>query len=221
MLLVRKGKTLDSFAKLTTRHVGLTLHFLTLLMLLWGGIEVEAASNPRLTSPASHLGPSADSPIFLAVHGQIGGAFEFDSGVFGYGTELVFRPGAAANFLSFLYNWNAGICLQVDYLNVSDNESILSGDFIVRRYLQPMRDPGNRDSTFFGAGFGASRVILPPGSSGAQNKYWSLLVEAGREWTVKDKYLMWLKAQYRHYDHSGYNYSNWTLQVGAGIPLPW
>jgi len=181
----------------------------------------EAATNPRLTPPGSHLGPSSDSPIFLAVHGQIGKAFDFDSENFGYGAELVFRPGSAANFLSFLYGWNAGMCWQIDYLKVDERESILSGDCIVRKYLQDIKDPNISGSTFFGVGFGASRVILPDGSSGAKNKYWSLLLETGREWTIKDKYLFWLKAQYRHYDYSGFNYSNWTLQMGAGIPLPW
>ena len=202
----------------------LWLTALPLLMLMWliaGTAEVEAATNPRLTPPQSHLGPSADSPIFLGVHGQIGGAFEFESGVPGYGTELIFRPGAAVDFLSFLYNWNAGICMQIDYQMVSENESILSGDFIIRKYLQDMRDSKTKSSAFAGLGMGASKVVLPPGASGAEYKYWSWLAEAGREWTVKEKYLLWLKAQYRHYDRSGYNYSHWTLQVGAGIPLPW
>lgn len=181
----------------------------------------QAATNSRLTPPKSHLGSSADSPVFLAVHGQIGGALEFDSEFAGYGTELLFRPGAAADFLSFLYNWNTGMCWQIDYQNVSPNESILSGDFILRKYIQEMRDPKVKDSFFLGAGFGASRIIPPAGSGSVKNKYWSWVVEAGREWTIKESYLFWLKGQYRHYDYDGFNYSNWTFQMGAGIPLPW
>ncbi len=180
-----------------------------------------AGTNPRLTPPQSHLGPSPDALSFLAAHVAMGSAFEFESGKLGYGLELVFHPGAAANFLSFLYNWNAGLCMQIDYQNVSENESILSGDFIIRKYLQDMRDPKASSAPFMGFGIGASRVGLPPGSAGAKNSYWSAVGELGKEWTVNRKYLFWVKGQVRYYNYSGYNYSNWAVQVGAGIPVPW
>lgn len=197
------------------------LPMLMILVLLAGSLEVEAATNPRLTPPQSNLGPSADTPSFLAVHGQLGHASEYDSGMIGYGAELVFRPGAAVDFLSFLYNWNAGLCMQIDYQKVTEKEAILSGDFIIRKYLKDMRDPKSSGSTFVGLGIGASRVDLPPGFSGAKNKYWSLVAEAGKEWTLKKKYLMWVKGQYRYYDYSGINFSYLAVQAGVGIPIPW
>lgn len=204
-----------------TRRAGSILGAVTLMMLLFGTVWGQGTANSRLTPPRSHLGPSNDSPIYLGFHAQVGGASEFDSGLLGYGSELVFRPGAAADFLSFLYSWNAGLCMQIDYQNVSDNESILSGDFIVRKYVTDMRDPLNTKSAFFGVGFGASRVILPPGSAGSKNKFWSLVGEVGHEWTVGEKWLFWVKGQYRYYNYSGYNYSYWAMQTGVGIPLPW
>jgi len=190
-------------------------------ILLWGTAEAEVGTNSRLTPPQSYLGPSADAHSFLAVHGEIGSAFEFESGKLGYGAELIFRPGSAVNFLSFLYNWNAGLCMQIDYQTVSDNESILSGDFIVRKYLADMRDPKSSAAPFVGLGIGASRVDLPSGSGDAKNSYWSLVGEVGHEWTPAGKYIFWVKGQYRYYNYSGYNYSHWAVQVGVGIPVPW
>lgn len=217
----RKGNFLNTHGNFRLQWISAGAALLFTFCLFAGVSDVEASTNPRLKAPKSHLGPTADSPIFLAVHGQVGGAFEFDTNQLGGGCDLVFRPGAASNFLPVLYNWNAGLCMQIDYQKVSEDESILSGDFIIRKYLEDMRDPKNTASTFAGLGFGASRVVLPPGSSGAGNKYWSFLAEVGREWTVRETYLFVIKAQYRHYDYSGYNYSNWAFQVGVGIPLPW
>ena len=197
------------------------LPLLLVIVLMTGAMEAWAATNPRLKMPQSHLGPSADTPIFLAIHGQVGSALEYESGVFGYGADLLFRPGAAVDFLSFLYNWNAGVCMQIDYQNITDSETILSADFIVRKYLEDMRDPKGLSSPFLGLGFGASRVEFPAGISGSSNKYWSLVAEAGLEKTLKEKYLIWIKGQYRYYDHSDVNFSNLVLQVGMGIPLPW
>ncbi len=212
---------MDPYQNFKFQLVMAVLPLLMMVLLIAGAQDAEASSNPRLAPPQSNLGPSPDTPMFIAVHAQLGGAAEFESGLLGYGAELVFRPGAAVNFLSFLYNWNAGLCMQIDYQNVSENESILSGDFIVRKYLQDMRDPKSSGSTFAGLGVGASRVDLPPGSSGAKNSYWSLVGEVGREWTLNKKYIMWLKGQYRYYDYSGYNYSCWAIQAGVGIPVPW
>ncbi len=178
-----------------------------------------AATNDRLSRPKSHLGPSLDSPIFLGLYGQGGLAFDYDVGVLGGGAFILFRPGSAADFMNFLYNWNTGFIIQADYLPVSDEDQyILSADAVFRKYFQDMRDPAALGSTFVGLGFGASKVQV---TANSRQKYWSLLAEAGREWTLKEKYVMWVKLQYRHYNHGGYNYSNMTFQVGAGIPLPW
>ncbi len=194
---------------------------LVLLGLLAGSSPGIAGSNSRLASPRSHLGPSPDSSVFLGGFGQLGGGFDYEAGLPGYGAILLFRPGAAANFLPFLYSWNTGVGLQIDYQEIDQEQDILSADLVFRKYFQEIEDPSTGGSTFLGLGIGASRVRLPSGLGGAGNKYWSWLAEAGREWPLKTKYLLWVKAQYRHYDFGGANYSNWTLQAGAGIPLPW
>ncbi len=195
---------------------------LALLVFGWllGSVSASlAADNDRLSRPRSHLGASPDSPVFLGLYGQVGSAFEYDAGLPGGGAFILFRPGAAADFFNFLYHWNTGFILQADYLPVADDDRyILSADGVFRKYFQDMREPDASGSTFLGLGIGASKVQL---STSTRQKYWSWLAEAGHEWTLRDKYVFWIKAQYRHYSHGGYNYSNLTVQLGAGIPLPW
>jgi len=187
--------------------------------LLGSVVSSEAATNDRLSKPQSQLGSSLDSPVFLGLYGQIGTAFDYESGLPGGGAFILFRPGSASNFFNFLYNWNTGFIIQADYLPVSgDDQYILSADAVFRKYFQDMRDPDALGSTFFGLGIGASKAQI---SSSYRQKYWSWLAEVGREWTLKEKYVFWIKGQYRHYNHGGFNYSNATIQVGAGIPLPW
>ena len=129
-----------------------------------------ADTSQRLTPPKTNLGPSGNAPIFLGVHGQVGKAFDFETEQIGYGAELVFRPGSAADFLSFLYNWNAGMCWQIDYQKISETMSIFSGDCLVRKYVEDMRDEYVSTSAFFGMGFGASRVSFPVGTAGSNTK---------------------------------------------------
>jgi hypothetical protein len=216
-----KGTDLYSKRIFFQRRLLATWALIAICCLVFGVKVASADTNDRLSRPGSHLGPSPDSPIFLGVFAQIGGGLDYDMGLPGYGTVLLFRPGAAADFLPFLYRWNSGLCLQIDFQEIAENQDILSGDLIFRKYLQEITDPESPGSFFLGAGIGASRVHLPAGSSGAGNKYWSWLLETGREWPLKQKYVFWVKGQYRHYDFSGFDYSNLTLQVGLGMPLPW
>ena len=195
------------------------LGLLVFVLLLGTEASVEGATNNRLSMPPSQLGGSPDTPIFLGLYGQAGVAFDYDSGLPGGGLFVLFRPGASVNFLDFLYNWNSGLILQADYLPVSDKDQyLLSADIVFRKYFQDMRKPDAKGSTFVGLGFGASKAQL---NAKSRDKYWSWLAEVGREWTVKQKYVFWVKGQYRHYSHGAINYSNMALQLGMGIPLPW
>jgi len=205
----------DSFGYMMKTFVSL----LVCLALLTPVASVEAATNSRLSMPPSQLGGSPDSPIFLGLYGQAGVAFDYDSGLPGGGVFVLFRPGAATHFLDFLYNWNSGLIIQADYLPISDNDQyLLSADVVFRKYFKEMREVDSPGSTFVGFGFGASKAQL---NDSSRQKGWSWLAEAGREWTVKPKYVFWVKGQYRHYSHGTVDYSNMTLQLGFGIPLPW
>jgi hypothetical protein len=178
-------------------------------------------TSERLEPPRSTLGQPFDAPAFLAVYGQLGGGFKFEQGQLGCGTLLVFRPGQANRFFNFLYDWNSSLVCQIDYQKVAADLRILSGDLIIRRYFQDMRDPATRFAPFLGAGIGASDVVLPPGAGKSRDRYWSGLIEFGQEWNLQGGNLLFVKGQLRYYDHGGYNYSTWSFQVGAGIPVPW
>jgi hypothetical protein len=178
-------------------------------------------TSKRLERPRSALGQPFDAPMFLGAYGQFGGSTSYDMGQPGYGLQFMFRPGRAVNFLSFLYDWNSSLVLQADYQRVTDTTRILSADGIIRRYTHDMRDPNTTHSPFLGVGIGASDIIPPAGSGRVADKYWSLLLEAGQEWNFRREYLLFVKFQFRYYDHASFNYSNFTLQAGAGLPLPW
>ena len=178
-------------------------------------------TSKRLEPPRSTLGQPFDAPAFLAVYGQLGGGLEFEQGQLGCGTLLVFRPGQANRFFNFLYDWNSALVCQIDYQKVAADLRILSGDLVIRRYFQDMRDPATKVAPFLGAGIGASDVVLPPGAGKSRDRYWSGLIEFGQEWNLRGGNLLFVKGQFRYYDHGGYNYSTWSFQVGAGIPVPW
>ncbi len=201
--------------------------FMGFLLLLLAGFLCTVTANPaaakpnkRLQPPSSFLGPDGKGDIYVGGFLQGGGAFKYDTVHSGYGGQLIFRPSAAADFLPFLYNWNCGGVLQIENQTLGPNMGLLSADGILRRYTDDVRNPENTGSTFVGVGVGATRVDPPAGYRGSSVKYWSVLLEAGREWQVRREYLLWVRAQYRHYNWAGVDYRNWTLQVGAGMPWP-
>lgn len=224
-LICRKGVPLPfSFPPLNRTLVRALSWGLITVFFFWPDVVPAGVSN-RLSPPRSHLGGSGNSPVFLGCFGQLGGAFDYDGGQRGGGGFILFRPGAAADFLPALYNWNTALLVQGEYQPVGTDQSLLSADLVARKYFQNMRQTGNQTtsfhSTFVGLGVGASRAMLPPGAGATRQKYWSWLVEMGGEWSLGRRYVIWLKGQYRHYDHGGFNYSGAAIQVGAGLPLPW
>jgi hypothetical protein len=199
---------------------GLFLISLTLAqpVLAWNP-DLEAS--PRLAPPRATLGQPFAAPVFLGAYGQLGGGFDHDQGQPGGGAIILFRPGSAVYFLDFLYDWNCSLVLQADYQKVSADSRILSGDLILRRHWRDMRSQETRVSPFLGAGIGGSEVTLPPGTGSSADQYWSLVVEFGQEWIHRQDYLVFVKGQLRHYSYGGQDFSTWSFQVGAGIPLPW
>lgn len=207
----------DVLLALSKSHLKLLMLVLTLLV----GTGAQATlDNDRLSVPGSHLGGSPDSPIFVGLFGQVGGTSEYGTGEFGGGATFVFRPGAADRFLPFLYRWNTSFVLQGDYQNIGPEQTLLSADVIFRRYIDDMRAPDAPGSFFWGLGMGASRAELPLGAGTSRIKNWSGLLEVGREWTIQKRYLVWVRGQYRYFEKSGFDYSGWTIQAGAGIPWP-
>jgi len=181
----------------------------------------EWGKSGRLSRPGSSLGEPFVAPIFFGAHLALGGAFQYDQGNTRYGLEFIIRPGGAVKYFDFLYRRNIGVVLQADYLNVDDTRRILSGDFILRKYYSDMRYPQGKSSLFVGLGLGGSEILLAPPEGSGVDKYWSVVVEGGYEWLFQQKFLVYAKGQYRNYNYHEFNYSNWSVMFGAGIPTPW
>ncbi len=174
--------------------------------------------------PSSRLGrPLGDAPKFLVGHIALNGTFDHGAFYDGYGVSVIFRPQAAAEFLDCFYRWNTSLVLQADYQRVDNTRRrILSADIIVRRYEKDMRRQVNCTSGFVGLGFGGSEITIPHGSTNVRFQSWfSWLVEGGIEWTLKAKYILVFKTQFRRYHYDFRNYSGYGVQFHVGFPLPW
>jgi len=196
-----------------------------ILVSLMGGSSAQAQhstvpENSRLSLPRGVLNQPLDDPLFLVGFLALGGGLDYDQGQLGYGGALLFRPGRASRFLPALYDWRTSLLLQADYQKVSGENRIFSGDLVLRRYLSSLDELQRGASPFVGVGLGASEVELPAGASARFQKGWSYLLEIGQEWTIRQKSLAFVKAQYRHYQNEGYNFSSWSVQTGLGFALP-
>jgi hypothetical protein len=175
----------------------------------------------------SHLDrPHGPGVGYLVVTGGGGQLNDGDQARPGYTVSAILRPHRAADFYHSLYAWNTALVLQVDKQG-GGPATILSGDLILRHYLADMRPLAGGRSWFFGLGAGLSHVdwIIPaaspqesPTSGSADNP--SFLAEIGLEWNLDPALVLMGKGQYRLYDRDGHDLSGWSLQAGAGLPLP-
>lgn len=179
-----------------------------------------AEGNSRLALPPSQLNQPFETPIFLVGHVAFGGGFRDQPGDLGYGGSLVFWPGSAANIFSEFLGWNAGMAVQVDYLQIPDGGDITSADLILRRYFNNRGDRKIEVHPFLGIGSGVSKIGRPDPGDVAEGDHWSLLVEAGQEWHFKPTFMFYLKAQYRWMINAGRTYRTWSVRAGVGLAWP-
>jgi len=200
------------------------LILLTALTLVVGLSTAAAAplaeGNSRLELPPSQLGQPFENPIFLAGHWAYGGGFQDQGGDQGYGGALIFRPGSPVNIFDGLFNWKAGMVVQIDYLEVPDGGNITSGDLILRRYFNNRGDRDTEVNLFLGLGSGISDIHRPEPDDVAVGDHWSILAEVGQEWFFKPTHMFHLKAQYRWMINAGRTYRTWSVLVGAGLAWP-
>ena len=192
-----------------------------LFFVSYGGLCLSQTENSRLSLPHSHLGSPFQSPIFVTGHVALAAGGVVDGLQTGAGATFLFHPGEADHFLDFLHGWNSSLVLQAEYHHVNADQRILSGDMIIRRYLDEFSVPTPRKATFVGLGIGASEVTLvPPDGSGFETG-WEFIAEAGQEWNLRPNFLAYWQLQYRSYEYHGHDFSHWSLKLGAGIPWPW
>jgi len=182
--------------------------------------ESLADGNPRLTPPRSHLGEPFAGKIFLAGHVAAGSGFRDHEPRLGWGGALIFRPGSTLNIFDGLFDWNAGMVLQGDYLEIAGDGRIMSYDLILRRYFANRGDREVEVRLFLGAGSGVSDIRHPADSGEVPEDAWSLLVEGGQEWHFKPRFHLFIKGQYRWMINSGRTFGTWTAMAGMGFVLP-
>jgi hypothetical protein len=178
----------------------------------------QAASRPRSTIGR----PLGAGPIFLVGTLSVGGTKKYDLFRQGCGASFIFRPLAAADFLGMLYDWNAAMVLQAEYRSVARDRRLLSGDFLLRFYVDDMRLHAQGASPFVGLGIGGTEITFPNESGASGSETWfSMLMEAGYEASPSAGWVITAKAQWRRYRHNDHDYSGWSAQLGVGIPVPW
>ncbi len=178
-------------------------------------------NNSRLSLPQSRLHRQNDQPVFVTAHLGLGGSFQYDQGEANYGGSFVFRPGAAANFLDFLYQMDTGLVLQLDLQDIGEGARVFSADFVLRRYFSDRGDEETQVLPFAGLGTGASDVTLPISAGGESARYWSFLGEIGQEWYFRPDMVVVAKAQFRRFSSGEVFVSTWSFSAAVGIPVPW
>ncbi len=182
----------------------------------------DLADSPRLRPPRSALDASFTAPILLTGYVGLGGGLRADQDVLApaYGGAVVFQPGSADYILHFLSAWNCGLVLQGDYQNLSDTDSVLSADGLVRHYFRDRGRDGTEVRLFLGLGAGVTR-FTEPGTAGAQqDRYWSGVAEVGQEWLTGGRWYFMVRGQYRMHLRPHHNHGAWQVVAGLGLPFP-
>jgi hypothetical protein len=206
----------------TRRATWLATRFAPCLLGLALGLGLATAPALGASGPRSGIGrPFERGPIFLLGTASAGGTLEHSMLAPGYGASLLFRPLPASDLLGFLYDWNTGIVMQVDYRRVGSERHLLAADFILRRYVRNMRRDAWAASPFAGIGAGAAKITFPSGGMSDDLTWWTWVVEGGYELSPAEGKVVVLKAQWRLFRHGGEDYSGWEVQLGAGLPVPW
>ncbi len=199
------------------------------LPILIVGLLLLLASTSLATDydPASHIQrPPGKGLTYVVVTGGGGKLADGDQARPGYTVTAVMRPHRAADFYNALYAWNTAMVLQVDKQG-GGPATILSGDLILRHYLDDMRETGGGRAWFLGLGAGISHASWStaaeragdPAVGGSADAF-SFLVEGGLEWNLDPALVLVGKGQYRLYNRGGHDLSGWSLQAGFGLPFP-
>ena len=162
--------------------------------------------------------PDAPGAIFVVAHASLGGTVGYDVPRPGGGISLLFRPRAASELLAPLYDWNTGLVVQGDWRSVSRDRRLLSLGLVLRRYLDDRRAAVAGASPFIGAGLGVAQGNSP---DLAPVRSWLWLAEAGWETSPSPATVLFLRIELHAWRGGGLDYSGWSLQLGAGVPVPW
>ncbi|MHB8080420.1 MAG: hypothetical protein ACYDIE_14350 [Candidatus Krumholzibacteriia bacterium] len=166
--------------------------------------------------------PDTPGAVFVAGHLSVGGTLEHDFLRAGGGASLIFRPNAAADLFSPLYDWNTALVLQGDWRSISRDRRLFGLAMLLRRYVRDRRVEVVGSSPFLGIGLGGGEGTFPaadPAAAGVRSWLW--LAEAGWETSPNATSLFFARIQWHIWQRGPLDYTGWSLQFGAGVPIPW
>lgn len=179
-----------------------------------------AAATPEPRSALRR--PDTPGAVFVAGHLSVGGTLDHDFLRAGGGASLIFRPNAAADLFSPLYDWNTALVLQGDWRSISRDRRLFGLAMLLRRYVRDRRVAVVGASPFLGVGLGGAEGTFPSADpAAAAVRSWLWLAEAGWESSPNATSLFFARIQWHLWRRGALDYSGWSLQFGAGVPIPW
>jgi hypothetical protein len=192
---------------------------------LWGALLLCAVAGAAGATPEPRSAlrrPDVPGAVFVAGHLSVGGTLDHDFLRAGGGASLIFRPNAAADLFSPLYDWNTALVLQGDWRSISRDRRLFGIAMLLRRYVRDRRVEVAGSSPFLGIGMGGGEGTIPsadPAAAGVRSWLW--LAEAGWESSPDASSLFFARIQWHIWQRGALDYSGWSLQFGAGVPIPW
>lgn len=192
---------------------------------LWGALLLCAAAGAAEATPEPRSAlrrPDTPGAVFVAGHLSVGGTLDHDFLRAGGGASLIFRPNAAADLFSPLYDWNTALVLQGDWRSISRDRRLFGIAMLLRRYVRDRRLEVAGSSPFLGIGLGGAEGTIPsadPAAAGVRSWLW--LGEVGWESSPNASSLFFARLQWHLWRRGELDYSGWSLQFGAGVPIPW
>jgi len=181
--------------------------------------------------------PDRARPPLLTVGPTVGGTSDWQPFRFGASASILFHPDTAAHLISALYDWNTALVLQWEYRDIDRGRNLEAADAVLRHYFGDVTRVSREATLFAGFGVGIALIDYPPAtpvsgdgeeeisatlkSETGEDKYYSLMLEFGYERDLSRSMVLLWKMQWRNYVWGGRDYSNYTVHIQLGFPLPW
>lgn len=179
--------------------------------------------------PASALArPDRPGPVMVAVGPTLGWAPGVTPARWGLAGTVVMPPDAAARFVGRLHDWNTALVLGGEWRRIDSDRTLTAFDVGLRRYLG---DPQQgRAVLFAGAavGIGTADYVTasaPDDTSGAApapatDRLGTFLLETGYELRPSRSVVLSAKVRWRNAVLRPEDFSNWSVHLDVGVPLP-
>jgi len=198
--------------------------------LLWILLAACLAAGPaRAGDPPSALArPDRVGPAMVSLGPTLGWAPEVDPARWGVAGTVLLPPDAAAQFLGFLDDWGAALVLGGEWRRIDADRTLATLDLGLRRYLG---DPGRgRAALFVGAaaGIGSADYAVAVAAddttgaapTAATARLGTFLVETGYELRPSPSLVLSAKLRWRKAVLRPEDFSNWSVHLDVGVPLP-